>query len=277
VRIHVLYRSTASENKKARPSWYSKDVALASFIGALERCADVGDVVFVNDGPGVPEPRLRRMDTAGELLEIDQRGNGGSYRYLLALAESRPWADDDLVYFAEDDYLYLPSAISELCDAARTVPQASFFTPYDHTDNYEHRVQLAFARWHRNDRWDVGGREWRAIRSTTLTYAARLADFRAQLWIHFLGTNDHPADDYIWGASQTFTGRGLLPLVFGCTNPRNRVSVNVKRAGLFLADYRAHRNERFLIAPTRSLATHIQEPFLAPGVDWAAVAHELAG
>lgn len=275
MRIHVLYRSTASENQKARPLWYSKDVALLSLVRALEQCQEVGDIVFVNDGPGIPDSRLQRMHAAGEVVELDRRGNGGSYRYLLALAEVRPWADDDVVYFAEDDYLYLPSAMAELSRAIRAVPRASFFTLYDHSDNYDHPVQLSFARRHRDDQWRVGEREWRAIRSTTLTFAARRADLRAQLWMHFLGTDDHPADDYIWGASQTFTGRGLIPTLFGCTNPRNRLSVNLKRAGLFVQDYRVHRKRGFLIAPTNSLATHIQEPFLAPGVDWAAVAREL--
>jgi hypothetical protein len=217
------------------------------------------------------------MHAVGEVIELEPpRGNGGSYRFLLTLTEQRSWSGDDLVYFAEDDYLYVDEALSELVLAARGIPRAGFFTLYDHTDHYTHPVQIAFARRHRRDRWTIGNHEWRAVRSTTLTFAARLDSLRSQLWMHLLGTDDHPADDYIWGASQTFTGRALIPMAFRCTNPRNRRPVNMKRAGLLLREYARRRGNDLLVAPTRSLATHMQEPVVASGVDWSARARTLS-
>jgi hypothetical protein len=270
VRLHCVYRSTAFENNKRRPPYYSKDTALASFTQSLSRCQAVGDLVFLNDGPSLPPARLSRMHEAGEVIELSALGNGGSYRCALSLLETRSWAPDDIVYFAEDDYLYRPEAFAELVEAATVIDSASFFTLYDHTDYYTEPLQRTFQRFHRKRSWRVGAIDWRAARTTTMSFGARVGDMRAQSWIHFLGTTDvHPSDAYIWDASQSAVGRILIPIFFRCLNRRDTVTVNLKRCRRMVIDYNAQRRRLLLVAPRVSLATHMQEPFLAPNVDWA--------
>lgn len=272
MQLHCVYRSTASENRARRPDYYSKDVALASFLRSVEHCDGVGDLVFVNDGSGFPPERLSRMRKHGEVLELPGLGNGGSFRYLLTLLETRSWAADDVVYFAEDDYLYTADAFSELRRAAETLDAASFFTLYDHPDYQTDKAHLRFQRAHSRERWSVGPVARRAVRATTMSFGARVGDMRACSWIFFLGTNDHPGDWYIWDAAQSVRGRALIPMLFRCFNRRNTVTVNLKRCGLLLNDYLAQRHRGFLVAPEPSLATHLHMPFVAPNVDWAAEA-----
>jgi hypothetical protein len=278
MQIHYIYRSTAFENRARRPEYYSKDIALGSFLRSVEACSTSHDVVFVNDGPGMPAPRLAAMEAAGEVIETAGLGNGGSYRYLLAQAETRSWDGDDIVYFAEDDYLYRRCAFSDLERSARTIDRASFFTLYDNPDYDTLPLHRSFERTHRDDRWSIGDLEWRAVRNTTMSFAARVGDLRQQAWMHLLGSNPflgespHPADDYIWNASQSFVGKALIPVLFRCVNPRNGVMVNAKRVGLMLREYRSDRRNKLLVAPTVSLATHMHVPFIAPNVDWAAEA-----
>ncbi len=65
--IHIVYRSSGRENTKPRPAFYTKGLALASFIRAVDRCGEVGSVVFVNDG-STPRGTLEMMGRAGEVL-----------------------------------------------------------------------------------------------------------------------------------------------------------------------------------------------------------------
>jgi hypothetical protein len=285
VRIHYVYRSTGVENRAPRPAYYSKDLALRSFLRAVDAAPSTGDVVFVNDGPHVPPDRVATMARAGEVVELPGVGNGGSYRFLVTMVESRfGWSPDDLVYFGEDDYLYRREAFRALVDAADSIAAASFFTLYDHPDYARLSLHRSFERRRRSSRWNVGGTEWRAVRSTTMSFASRIRDLHDQEWLHLLGSNaflsasPHPADDYIWNASQSITGRLLVPLAFRCTNPRNGIVVNAKRAARITAEYRARRDQMLLVSPTVALATHMHLPHVAAGVDWeceaAAVSEE---
>ena len=44
--------------------------------------------------------------------------------------------DSEFVYFAEDDYVYLPEQFSRMLDFLRAYRDADFVSPYDHLDCY---------------------------------------------------------------------------------------------------------------------------------------------
>ena len=191
MKLHVLYRISASENYKARPTFYSKRVALASFLESLARVEVVGDVGFLCDGP-VPEDLVAKMGTRGAIVELPGLGNSGSYRRALAMLREQPrWSDDDLVYFAEDDYLYRPEALAEMIAAAHEIAAASFFTPYDHPDYRSSLAHRRFGRLHRKEQWSIGSTRWRSVRSTTMTFSAHAWDRCAR---QQGSTNSEPAD-----------------------------------------------------------------------------------
>ena len=121
MRLHTIYRTTGSENRKARPEWYSKSLAVESYLGSLGAVGDAGDLVFVVDGP-MADTELVRLRRAGEVVQLDGVGNSSSYRWALDIVYERPsWADDELVYFAEDDYLYPPGALPRCLELRRAV------------------------------------------------------------------------------------------------------------------------------------------------------------
>jgi len=125
----VIYRSHGGENSKARPAYYSKLLALASFVRAAEAVDPAPELMFVNDG-SIPAPRLALMESRGEVLSVSAGSNRQSYRAVISLALDRAGAADDVVWFAEDDYLYARDALSHLAAAAATVPQADYFALY---------------------------------------------------------------------------------------------------------------------------------------------------
>jgi len=272
VRLHTIYRTTGSENRKARPEWYSKSLALESYLGSLGAVGDAGDLVFVVDGP-MADTELVRLRRAGEVVQLDGVGNSSSYRWALDRAYERPsWADDDLVYFAEDDYLYRPGALPALLGAATRIDAAAFLTPYDAPDYYDLDVHLRYRAQHEHDRWDVDGVTWRAVRSTTMTFAARLGALRSVAPLHVLGTRGrYPRDFDIWSGTLTYAHRYRLARSLPYSPRTTRV--RGPRPGL-AADARAliGRPPGLLIAPEAPLATHCEAPWLTPGADWAALA-----
>lgn len=123
-----MYRSTSAENSKPRPGYYSKDLALASLLRATETLARPYRIHFLNDGR-IPEPRAAAMRAHGTVRPIDGGSNRRTYRAALA-AEAALALDDDLIWFAEDDYLYRPDAFTTLEAAASTFPAADYFCLY---------------------------------------------------------------------------------------------------------------------------------------------------
>jgi hypothetical protein len=67
--LHVVYRSYGGENAKSRPPFYSKLLALASLLCALEEADGAIEVLFINDGP-VPIDRLELMRSKGEVVQL---------------------------------------------------------------------------------------------------------------------------------------------------------------------------------------------------------------
>src|SRR5215213_752023 len=128
--LRAVYRSYGGENTKKRPAYYSKLMALLSFVRTASAVPDI-DIVFVNDGP-IPSDRLDVMHRFGRAIQISERPHGmrASYRFALALADLEDWADDDLVSFHEDDYLYTADAFPALAEAASRLTQASYFSLY---------------------------------------------------------------------------------------------------------------------------------------------------
>jgi hypothetical protein len=270
MKFHVLYRTTGHENSKLRPGFYSKRIALLSFASTLSRVSAVGDVYFLCDGP-VQDDQLRMMRSIGSIVTLPGLGNSGSYRRALAMfREASDWDDDDLVYFAEDDYLYQPDALFEIVKAAAAVPRASFFTPYDHPDYYALAAHLRYSRLHSRERWRVESQTWRSVRMTTMTFAARVGPMRTAAVIHELGSRGpYPRDWDIWSALVTVSPQYLVAKATRYTEVLVTRSM-IRRAPEWL------RRTDLLVAPRPSLATHLEQPFLARGVDWHEVARSLS-
>lgn len=272
MRLHVIYRTTGGENTKPRPEGYSKAGALRSFCASLDRVANRGDVVFVVDGPIGADDR-EQLNAIGEVVGLPGVGNAGSYRHVLRLVHEREWADDDLVYVAEDDYLYLPDALPRVVSAAARIHRAAFFTPYDHPDYYNHPSAVRFDRHHRRDRWDVDGIEWRAVRSTTMTFGARVGALRRATWFHVLGSRgNYPHDFDIWSASQTWLYRGRIARSLAYRRARTPVAGPSLSLGDGVRALFADPRRTLLVAPRAPLAAHMETDLMPAGVDWTAVA-----
>jgi hypothetical protein len=259
VRFLVVYRCTPRENAKWRPDWYSKQLCLASFLRAFEACSPRPELVFWADGE-MPAPMLAAMHGAGEVLRATRSGGAGSYLSAVDLALER-LGDDDLVYLAEDDYLYTEDAFSALLTAAAELPQASYFGLY------------ASILWNRSLGYRVGDTLWHTAESTTLSFGARAGALRADRRLHGLTLRVGAAVD----TELCLAYGGVTPYPWRRIAGDLRLKRGIGRAWANAIAWRRAFRPHVLVATHPPRATHVELPYLATGTDWDEVARESAG
>ncbi|GAA3228300.1 hypothetical protein GCM10017691_19350 [Pseudonocardia petroleophila] len=183
-RLTIVYRSTDAENGKPRPHFYGKDLALASILRAAEALPTQPRLVFLNDGV-LPAERLALMRRHGHVRRIVGGSNRATFRTAVARQAALCTGDRELVWFAEDDYLYRPDALSSLMAAATAFPEADYFALYG-SDALD-----TASPWHRPavrpepgaegdpDARAAGSVQWFRAQSTTSTFGVRARALRA--------------------------------------------------------------------------------------------------
>lgn len=285
--LRIVYRSYGGDNEKDRPAYYGKPLALRSLL----RAADAVDceIVFLNDGP-VSEAVLDLMRGRGEIVELPGLGLFGSLMTALRLPLERGWADDDVVYFCEDDYLHTADALVRLKAATERLA-ADYFAlygtlPAERAAGHVSDPAHVEPRGWRPGEALVGDQEWVRVLGTTSTFGVRVAALRADLSIVRQAKIPHKNMYRDWDVSLAYQGfepyawGGLLrDLVLltpaGSLKDRVRTAVLAPfKMGMNLRSHRRARNRHVLMAASPNLATHLETEFLATGRDWERVARE---
>lgn len=281
LRLHVIYRSTGSENRKRRPAYYSKLSSLRSFLRAREACPDAGELLFLCDGP-IPRDRLELMTRAGTIVALG--GIGGQEALVAALRQPgrSGWPDDDLVYLAEDDYLYRPEAFAALVEAARSLPEIDYFAfagtlrgagPDDFPPERDLRFPHVAPATLREG--------WRAGLSHTGSFAVRPAAVRRDLRLHRIALRAGGT----WDHSLSLAYQGLAPFTPaetvgalrapGLGSWSRRGKVTAWRLALTATALARRRDPHALAIADPPLATHVETGVISPGTDWEAEAARL--
>ncbi len=278
--VHVIYRSYGGENMKNRPGFYSKLLALASCVRAAQ-AAGVS-LTFLNDGP-IPADRLALMRESGEVLTLN--GSGGmraSYLAALRWATSQRFADSDVVWFSEDDYLYDPDAFLALERLARERPGSTNYALYGFSGEGDDGHYSPPKGWD-PQRITVGGDAWKQIDSTTSTFGLRVGTlhedfgiFRLCMLPHRRQLRDHDTC-LVYQGYEPYTWRELLQalVLLAPGSPRERLRQAVFSPFFIATNLRSHRpsrHRRVLLSPAPNLATHLETDLMAEGRDWARIA-----
>jgi hypothetical protein len=242
--LHIIYRLCNKDNDKPRPAFYSKPRCLLSLLGALPHIQDYS-LTFVCDGL-VDWFTPDSINHAAKIITLHDAGNSGSFMKAFDICEQ--YDDCDLIYFVEDDYLHLPLSLLKLQECAECIPAADYLSLYDHPVRYypadaegaDLRVQSPGVMLSRSHHWQV-------IESACMTFAARAKALRADriVFERYVGNSRVPRD------------RELFRHLQG------------------LGDHSNYANKRILVGSIPSLATHCEEPWLAPTIDWAAFARTI--
>jgi hypothetical protein len=213
---------------------------------------------------GCPEEYRELFDryfAREDLVFIDLPGVGNQATYSKQMDILLSQQDADLVYFAEDDYLYLPDEfprmVTFLCDRQ----DADFATPYDHLDCY-------LLELHREPKWLTvfEGHHWRTAASTCLTFLTRKSTLEhyESVFRTYTRRNDDCALWLSLTKRRVFNPFALLK--FFARKELYRKSL--VKAWLFCWRQILFGKAAMLWVPVPGIATHCCEGHLSPGFDW---------
>jgi hypothetical protein len=244
------------------PALYSDDkfklveVCLESFKRALGSLR-IKMWVLLDGCPPVYEELFRAYfrDEEVEVIHLASVGNEATFAMQADLLSHQTVSD--LVYFAEDDYFYLPDAMVELVAFARGGTNVDFITPYDHPDRYEGTFR------ERSLVQTFGVRHWRTTSSTCLTFLASREAVVENLSL-FKSFKRGDDDCAIW---QAVTGGATLFNFYLHATTFQRFKIWIKT---WIYGYKriVFRRSYKLWSPLPSVGTHMALPYLAPVVDW---------
>lgn len=189
-----------------------------------------------------------------ELIELKGIGNQSTFDLqIMALLEQEY---SNRVYFAEDDYFYLPNQFKEMITFMDSNDDVDFVSAYDHLDYYNHPLHQ-----HKYETRSTATRKWRTANSTCLTFLTTkktLNDVQEVLKTYVNGNYDSS----MW-----------LALTKYQLNPFNMLKSTEMRKIVFRAWLDSGRQvisgKRFkLWTPLPSIATHMENSCIAPGIDW---------
>lgn len=211
----------------------------------LDDCPDRYRALFEAE---IPDDRL-------EIREYPGIGNEATFDEQLRILSEE--ADAEAVLLAEDDYVYRSEGFEELLDVVHR-PEVDFVTPYDHPDYYQTDTEpgkpdhLAGLHDYESDVL-FEGRHWRTVSSTTCSFFTTPATLR----------ETRPALDRY----ATLSDYGM----WLCLTKKRRTHYNPLRTAQMYVHAAADLlfgDAYTLWSPMPSIATHLEEGYLAPGVEW---------
>lgn len=265
----VAYRICPSL-PKAAPDWFNGDkltmarIALESLKSSLGGLRTKLYVLLDNCPPEYAElfsNLWKKEDLVFQPLE--KIGNRGTFlKQLEILCEQN---DSEVVYLAEDDYLYLPNQFPALLNALSR-PDVDFVTPYDHPDYHTLPVHR-----HRQLTFEQNSKAWKTAQTTTCTFLTTrttLQNTRAVFETYYKPTLfNKMTDNAVWIAltkHRVFNPLNLIYYIF---------KARFWGWGFFCAWLHCWRT--LLFAPayklwtcTPSPATHLDKNLLTPETDW---------
>jgi hypothetical protein len=204
----------------------------------FKECFDPTDLEFIRlDGAGNRQTFLRQIEI---LLEQDAA---------------------EAVYFAEDDYFYLPGQFEVMLNLLNNDTGADFISPYDHPDYYSLALHSA-----RQSTQEFGDRRWRTAASTCLTFLTTkqiLAETKRIFQTYAYGN----PDVCLW---LSLTKQAVFDprIIWKSFQQRIAYGGFVAASWLYGWPQILAGRRRKLWVPSPSIATHMDQQFLAPGVDW---------
>jgi glycosyltransferase involved in cell wall biosynthesis len=194
--------------------------------------------------------RLKQDYQFDQLIET-QLGNPGSFWKLYEIGLSTA-KDDDILYFAEDDYLHLPEAPQAIEEG---LAYFDYVTLYDHSDKYKlsGRPLNPYAKANRfSESTEIvkgPSQIWRTSNSTTMTFADTGKTLRA--------------DSDIWSITKTakkdFDFDNFCVLTKQALLPKSRFLKQIPRRLQFLS-----KPKRYLGICIPGLSLHLEQSYFNP-------------
>jgi hypothetical protein len=217
--------------------------------------------VLLDGCPKEYEDLFRKYFNADDLVLVPLPGVGNQETFARQIDLLLGQQESELVYFAEDDYFYLPCQFQCMIDFLLKHEDVHFVSPYDHLDCYTMDL-------HRRPKWlkVYGAKHWRTAASTCLTFLTRRETLRKTEAI-FRNYKRTSLDCSLW-LSLT-KDRVFNPFFFGRHLFRDYVFCKiVLKSWLYFWRQILFGRKWMLWVPMPGIATHLSTRAMSPTVDW---------
>lgn len=242
------------------------ELCLRSFKAALGTLRVKMQVLLDDCPPAYKDMIIRYFDPKDlEFVTFTGTGNTATSRAQIACLLEQD--DSPYVYLAEDDYFYLPGQFEQMLQFMKETPEAHFISPYDHPDYYTLGIHDHPAR-----RITHGKKQWRQSATTCFTFlTTRDTLSKTAHMFYTLGRRNY--DNSIW---MSLTQYPLLKptILFRTVFGAGRLWKSVLKAWYFGWRQICFGKRWNLWTPVPTIATHMEQTGLAPGIDWPAMFKE---
>lgn len=214
--MKIIYRISDTGYNKIKPSYIGNEECLKNFCNIFYDY--ISDINVIADN--CSEPTLTMIKKYIDLVNIEKVSIGhGAGTFNLALDKALGWADNEVVYFVENDYLHKQSADFMLMQAFETI-KPDYATLYDHPDKYLPSL-LGGNPFVEDDGGEItkvycsGDCHWKLTNSTTMTFAANVRTLREDESILRKWTSESHPNDFQMFLELREKGRTLISSVPG--------------------------------------------------------------
>lgn len=267
--LAVAYRIYPKVAKPALGLPFSDDklqmseVCLRSFKGSLGSLR-VKIWALLDGCPAEYQDLFRKYFPPEDLVLVpeDSAGNRATFGRQIDILLGQQ--ESDLVYFAEDDYFYLPGQFPRMVKFLRSHQDVDFASAYDHLDCYTLDLHR-FPKFLRIS----GNHHWRTAASTCLTFLTRQETLRKcePVFRSYCRRND---DCSLW---LSLTKHSLLSPArlarYAFSQPL--FARIIAKSWLYCWKQILFGKRRLLWVPVPGIATHLDAHALSPSIDWPAL------
>jgi len=173
----------------------------------------------------------------------------------------------EIVYFAEDDYFYVPGQFEAMVDFIRNNQDADFLSPYDNLDYYNLELHK-----YPNDIKIFANRHWRTVSCTTNTFLTSRRKLRRVKNVIETFTKGNYDSSY-WMSLTKYKLFNPFTLIKHLVS-RDPDFFRIAKAWFFCWKQILFGKRWKLWVPIPSIATHMENNSLAPNIDWLGLMHQ---
>lgn len=262
-KISIVYRIYPKVSKK--PIVHSKDkfalsrLCLKSFANAL-RDVDYRMKVIFDSCPSEYERMFDELFPKERTEYVRLSGAGNAKTFKMQIDSLLEQDFSDLIYFAEDDYFYLPDSIEKGIEFFQT-GKADFLSLFDHLDYYTSPFHE-----YKSKIFTGAGVHWRESQATCLTFLTDKRRLKATESA-FMTYARRNFDTSLW---MTITKKKIFdPRLYFCVAPKNIINFKIVSKAYFFGAFRIFFGKKYrLVTPMPGLALHMESETVSPNVNW---------
>ncbi len=194
-----------------------------------------------------------------ELVRLSGVGNRATFSKQIDYLLDQNFSE--YVYFAEDDYFYLPNTFIEMLSFLKTRKDVHFISPFDHLDTYnrclhDYKVEISYSE----------KRHWISVASTCLTFLTTK---------HILKKNEKRFRTYCQGNPDVSIWFSITKTkIFSVLNLFKKVFTSIFECYVLACNWfytpiqNIFSKKYKLWTPIPSIALHLESKTIAPVVDW---------